>query len=110
MKKMLGTMKAGQRALTQMAKTNTNKIHTDKTTAAATALKTDFYNPLPEAEDNRPIIPTFWTGKPDVAFEDFQIDCSKFQMSKIVQKATTNGEMEVFTDNDFHETKALRMK
>ena len=40
MKKMLGTVKAGQRALTQMAKTNTNKIHTDKTTAAATALKT----------------------------------------------------------------------
>ena len=68
----------------------------------------DFYNPLPEAEDNRPIIPTFWTGKPDVAFEDFQIDCSKFQMSKIVQKATTNGETEVFTDNDFHETKALK--
>jgi len=83
MKKMMGTIKAGQRVLTQVAKTNANKIHTDKTSAAASALKTDFYNPLPEAEDNRPIIPKFWTGQPDVPFEDFQIDCSKLQMNKI---------------------------
>ena len=46
MKKMIGTIKAGQRALTQMAKTNTNKIHTDKTSAAATALKTGKYEYL----------------------------------------------------------------
>ena len=44
MKKMLGTIKAGQRALTQMAKTNANKIHTDKTSSAATALKTGNLN------------------------------------------------------------------
>ena len=46
MKKMLGTIKAGQRALTQVAKTNANKIHTDKTSAAATALKTGKCNIL----------------------------------------------------------------
>jgi len=106
---MLGTMKAGQRALTQMVNTHCmNKIHTDKISAAATALKPELYNPLPEAEDNRPIIPKFWTGQPAVPFEDFQIDCSKFQMDKIVQTSTINGETETFTDNDFHETKALK--
>ena len=68
----------------------------------------EFYNPLPEAEDNRPIIPKFWTGQPDVPFEDFQIDCSKFQMDKIVQKTTVNGVTETFTDDNFHETKALK--
>ena len=68
----------------------------------------EFYNPLPEAEDNRPIIPKFWTGQPDVPFEDFQIDCSKFQMDKIVQKTTINGVTETFTDDNFHETKALK--
>ena len=44
MKKMIGTIKAGQRVLTQVAKTNANKIHTDKTSAAASALKTGKYD------------------------------------------------------------------
>ena len=47
MKKMLGTIKAGQRAATQMVNTHCmNKIHTDKPSAAATALKKGKYEYL----------------------------------------------------------------
>ena len=73
----------------------------------------NFYNPLPQNEDHRPIIPKFWTGKSAIPFEDFQIDCSKFQMHKIVQKITMNDELnqksitEAIIDHDFPETKAL---
>ena len=44
---MLGTIKAGQRAATQMVNTHCmNKIHTDKISAAATALKPGKYEYL----------------------------------------------------------------
>ena len=71
----------------------------------------NFYNPLPQDEDNRPIIPKFWTGKSAIPFEEFQIDCSKFQMDRIVQKTsiTSNNSstIESVIDNEFHETRAL---
>ena len=73
----------------------------------------NFYNPLPENEDSRPIIPKFWTGSPSIAYDDFQIDCSKFDMDRIVQRIsardeTNNKEVsKVVIDEDFHETKAM---
>ena len=63
----------------------------------------NFYNPKPQDEDSRPIVPKFWTGTSAIPFEKFQIDCSKLQMDRIVQKAGS----EVVIDHDFHETKAL---
>lgn len=76
--------------------------------AAATATKATgsdfnpaFYNPAPQAEDNRPVVPVFWTGKPAIPFEKFQVDCSKFDMSKVLIKdESVNTGVEHASTND----------
>jgi len=79
--------------------------------AAASAVKPEgFFNPAPEAENAKPIQPVFWTGTPAIPFEQFQIDCSKFDMKKIVVDTNASGSHsanDIVIDHDFHETKIL---
>jgi len=97
-------LRMGQRSIGRLPIIMSNR---QCSTAAAAAVNksfnVNFYNPQPQDEDSRPIIPKFWTGKSAIPFEDFQIDCSKFKMDRIVQKTGT----EVVIDTDFHETKAM---
>lgn len=59
--------------------------------AAAVASKpANFYNPAPHMEDDRSIVPKFWTGVSAVEPEKFILDCSKFDMKKIVVPKTSN--------------------
>jgi len=79
--------------------------------AAASAVKPEgFFNPAPEAENAKPVTPVFWTGTPAIPFEQFQIDCSKFDMKKIVVDTNASGSHsanDIVIDHDFHETKIL---
>jgi len=43
-------------------------------------------NPLPADEDPTPLDVKFWRGKPAIDYDKFQIDCSKYDMSKVIAK------------------------
>lgn len=80
----------------------------------AAAKPEGFYNPKPQTENSAPIVPVFWTGETAIPFEKFQVDCSKFDMKRIVinpnQKDANGaniGKEEVVIDHGFHETKIL---
>jgi len=111
MKTLRQTIKLGQRGWHVQGLSTSKKCSTAAAASFQKSSSVNFYNPTPESEDNRPIVPKFWTGKPAIAFEEFQIDCSKFQMDRIVQKTITKSNdsstTEFVIDNEFHETKAL---
>lgn len=65
-----------------------------------------FYQPKPQEEDARPLIPKFWTGKSAVPFKDFQVDCSKFNLKKILSHVNEDGKPAVL--ENCKETEALR--
>jgi len=79
--------------------------------AATAAVKPEgFFNPAPQSENSRPINPVFWTGETAIPFEKFQVDCSKFDMGKIVVNTNATGTHsanDIHIDHEFHETKAL---
>jgi hypothetical protein len=79
--------------------------------AAAAAVKPEgLFNPAPQEENSRPVVPVFWTGESAIPFEKFQVDCSKFDMQKIVVNTNTSGTHsanDIQIDHDFHETKVL---
>jgi len=120
---MLLMSRMGQRALGRtpvITYNSTKHASTSANNAAAVAavnnsFAVNFYNPPPRDEDSRGIVPKYWTGKAAIPYEDFQIDCSKLKMDRIVQKVSKKIEVknevvlsdEMFIDEDFHETRAM---
>jgi len=60
----------------------TQKSHMNQVKQTPNLLGISFCN----HEEYKPIVPKYWTGKPAVPYEEFTIDGSKFDWSKIMQK------------------------
>lgn len=65
-----------------------------------------FYNPHPKDEDASPLDVKYWTGKPAIPFEKFQIDLSKYNMEKILSAKDADGSIRA--DENLRDTHVLR--
>jgi hypothetical protein len=57
------------------------------------------------------VVPKFWTGTPAIPFEKWQIDCSKFDMSKVLEKHGVQGDgvqPDYQINHDSTETKTIK--
>lgn len=78
--------------------------------AAATTKPTIYMEPGydPKIEDNRPVVPAFWTGESAVPFSKFVIDCEKLNLHEVAKVYGEGKHKEVVVNEDHADTKALR--
>lgn len=70
--------------------------------AAAATKPKSYYNPHPQQEDDRSIVPRFWTGTTPIPVESYTFDCSQYDMKNIVTTKDNSSE----TDHtSLHEVK-----
>lgn len=74
--------------------------------AAASVQQRGFYNPPPQDEDSRPLDVKFWTGKSAIPMENFQLDCSKHDLKKILTAQSADGSVKA--DMNLRESQMLR--
>jgi len=95
--------------LPQLARSNSTTLRGAVCRSLPTAgalQKRNFYRPRPWDEDSTPLEHKFWTGKPAVPYEKFQIDMSKYDLKKILSARTADGD--IAADMDLRDTQVLR--